>query len=64
MIRTLKIVRDSTGSQCRSQGKVDWDVLVSFSSSDKECSSVLNSLKFIQFLFWGTIKNTITVVYS
>ena len=37
-MRTLKIVRDLTGSQCRSQGKVD--VLVSFTSSDKACSSV------------------------
>jgi len=40
------------------------DVLVSFSSSDKACGSVVNSWKFIQFMFWETIKDTITVIQT
>ena len=39
-------------------------MLVSFSSSDKACGSVLNFLKFIQFLFWESIKDTIRVVQT
>ena len=63
MSRTWNIIRDSTSSQCRlSKGR--FDVLVSFSSSDEACGSVLNCLKFIHALFWETVKDTITVVQT
>ena len=37
-------------------------MIVLFSSSNKMRCSVLNSLKFVQFPFWKTIKDTVTVV--
>ena len=39
-------------------------MVILLGSSDKACGSVLNSLKFIQFLFRETIKDTITVVQT
>ena len=40
------------------------DVFIITSSNKSCCSTVLNSLKFFKFLFWKTIKGTVTVVQT